>query len=68
MLTTGRDEQNLSVATTAESLVRAVNFSAKKRTSRLLPIAERKQLREFDEAFTRFRSSLRSFGKPLTCR
>ena len=48
MLPTNREEQNLNVATTAESLVRAVNFSAKKLDEPVyFQIAERKQLREF---------------------
>ncbi|MGB7157913.1 MAG: hypothetical protein WBD40_07590 [Tepidisphaeraceae bacterium] len=48
MLPTGREEQNLNVATTAQSLVRAVNFSAKKLDEPVyFQIAERKQLREF---------------------
>ncbi len=48
MLPTGREDQNLNVATTAESLVRAVNFSAKKLDEPVyFQIAERKQLREF---------------------
>ena len=49
MLPTNRDEQeSLNVATTAESLVRAVNFSAKKLDEPVhFQIAERTQLREF---------------------
>jgi hypothetical protein len=48
VLPTHRDERHLNVATDADNLVRAVNFS----TRRLLEpvyfvIAERKQLREF---------------------
>ncbi len=48
MLPTCREEQNLNVATTAEGLVRAVNFSAHKLDEPVyFQIAERKQLREF---------------------
>ena len=48
MLPTHREEQNLSVATTAQHLVRAVNFTAKKLDEPVyFQIAERRQLREF---------------------
>ena len=48
MLPTHREESNLNVATTAEGLVRAVNFSAKKLDEPVyFQIAERKQLRDF---------------------
>jgi len=48
MLPTCREDQNVNVATTAENLVRAVNFSAKKLDEPVyFQIAERKQLREF---------------------
>jgi hypothetical protein len=48
MLPIGRSEENLSAATSAESLVRAVNFSAKKLDEPVyFQIAERTQLREF---------------------
>ena len=43
-----RDEQNLNMATSAEDLVRAVNFSARKLDEPIyFLIAERDQLREF---------------------
>ena len=43
-----REEQNLSIATTAEGLVRAVNFSTRTIDEPVyFQIAERKQLREF---------------------
>lgn len=43
-----RDDQNVSVATTAEGLVRAVNFSTRTLDEPVLfQIAERQQLREF---------------------
>ena len=48
MLPMTRQRDNLSVATDAENLVRAVNFSAKKLDEPIyFQIAERKQLREF---------------------
>jgi Type II secretion system (T2SS), protein E, N-terminal domain len=48
VLPMNREEQNLNVATTAESLVRAVNFSTKTLDEPVyFQIAERKQLREF---------------------
>jgi len=48
MLPMTRTEENLSVATDADSLVRAVNFSAKKFDEPVFfQIAERTQLREF---------------------
>jgi hypothetical protein len=48
VLPMNRDEQNVNVATTAEGLVRAVNFSTKKLDEPVhFQIAERKQLREF---------------------
>ena len=48
LLPTHREESNLNVATTAEGLVRAVNFSAKKLDEPVyFQIAERAQLREF---------------------
>ena len=48
MLPLHRAEENVNVATSAESLVRAVNFSAKKLDEPVyFQIAERKQLREF---------------------
>jgi len=49
MLPLTRDEdQNINVATSAESLVRAVNFSAKKLDEPVyFQIAERQQLKEF---------------------
>ena len=48
MLPTNRDEQHLNVATSAEQLVRAVNFSSRKLDEPVyFQIAERKQLREF---------------------
>jgi hypothetical protein len=48
VLPMNREEQNLNVATTAEGLVRAVNFSTKKLDEPVyFQIAERKQLREF---------------------
>jgi len=43
-----RDEQHLNLATSAEQLVRAVNFSSRKLDEPVyFQIAERKQLREF---------------------
>src|SRR4051812_48545015 len=43
-----RSEENLNIATSAENLVRAVNFSSKKLDEPVFfQIAERKQLREF---------------------
>jgi hypothetical protein len=43
-----REQENLNIATSAENLVRAVNFSAKKLDEPVLfQIAERAQLREF---------------------
>ena len=48
VLPMNREDQNLNVATTAEGLVRAVNFSTKKLDEPVyFQIAERKQLREF---------------------
>ena len=48
MLPTRREEANLNVATTAEGLVRAVNFSAKTLDEPIyFQIAERTQLRDF---------------------
>jgi len=48
MLPMTRQRDNLNVATDAENLVRAVNFSAKKLDEPIyFQIAERKQLREF---------------------
>lgn len=48
MLPMYRSQENLSVATDADSLVRAVNFSAKKLDEPIFfQIAERAQLREF---------------------
>ena len=48
LLPTNRSGENLNLATDAESLVRAVNFSARKLDEPVfLQIAERKQLREF---------------------
>ena len=48
MLPMTRHRDNLNVATDAENLVRAVNFSAKKLDEPIyFQIAERKQLREF---------------------
>ena len=48
MLPMQRQRDNLNVATDAENLVRAVNFSAKKLDEPIyFQIAERKQLREF---------------------
>jgi hypothetical protein len=48
VLPMNREEQNLNVATTAQGLVRAVNFSTKKLDEPVyFQIAERKQLREF---------------------
>src|SRR4051794_13878541 len=48
MLPMTRQRENLNVATDAENLVRAVNFSAKKLDEPIyFQIAERKQLREF---------------------
>jgi hypothetical protein len=48
MLPTHRAEDNLNITTDAESLVRAVNFSAKKLDEPIyFQIAERRQLREF---------------------
>ena len=48
VLPVNREEQNLNLATTAEGLVRAVNFSTRKLDEPVyFQIAERKQLREF---------------------
>ena len=48
VLPMNRDEQNLNIATTAEGLVRAVNFSTRTVDEPVyFQIAERKQLREF---------------------
>ena len=48
MLPMGKDKDNINVATSAESLVRAVNFSAKKLDEPVyFQIAERQQLKEF---------------------
>lgn len=48
MLPMNRDEEHLNIATDKESLVRAVNFSAKKLDEPIyFQMAERKQLREF---------------------
>src|SRR3954463_2997242 len=48
VLPMNREEENLNIATSAEGLVRAVNFSAKKIDEPInFQIAERKQLREF---------------------
>lgn len=48
VLPMNREEQNLNLATTAEGLVRAVNFSTRKLDEPVyFQIAERKQLREF---------------------
>ena len=48
MLPMNRQEENLNIATDRESLVRAVNFSAKKLDEPIyFQMAERKQLREF---------------------
>jgi hypothetical protein len=48
MLPMGKDAENVNVATSAESLVRAVNFSAKKLDEPVyFQIAERQQLKEF---------------------
>jgi hypothetical protein len=48
MLPMNRQEQNLNVATTAQGLIRAVNFSTHKIDEPVyFQIAERKQLREF---------------------
>jgi hypothetical protein len=48
MLPMCRQEDNVNIATSAESLVRAVNFSAKKLDEPIyFQIAERKQLRDF---------------------
>jgi hypothetical protein len=48
MLPMSRAEENVHIATSAESLVRAVNFSAKKLDEPIyFQIAERKQLRDF---------------------
>ena len=48
MLPMNRGEENLNIATDAQSLVRAVNFSAKKLDEPIyFQLAERKQLREF---------------------
>ena len=48
MLPMTRQRENLNIATDAENLVRAVNFSAKKLDEPIyFQIAERKQLREF---------------------
>lgn len=48
MLPMNRAEENLNIATDKESLVRAVNFSAKKLDEPIyFQMAERKQLREF---------------------
>ena len=48
LLPMNRDEQHLNLATSAEQLVRAVNFSSRKLDEPVyFQIAERKQLREF---------------------
>ena len=48
LLPMNRDEQYLNIATSAEQLVRAVNFSSRKLDEPVyFQIAERKQLREF---------------------
>jgi hypothetical protein len=48
LLPMSRGEENINMATSAESLIRAVNFSAKKLDEPIyFQIAERKQLREF---------------------
>ena len=48
VLPMNRDEQNINIATTAEGLVRAVNFSTRTVDEPVyFQIAERKQLREF---------------------
>jgi hypothetical protein len=48
MLPMGRAEENLNIATDADSLIRAVNFSAKKLDEPIyFQLAERAQLREF---------------------
>jgi hypothetical protein len=48
MLPTNREDLSLNVATSAENLVRSVNFSTKKIDEPVnFLIAERKQLREF---------------------
>ena len=48
MLPMGKDAENVNIATSAESLVRAVNFSAKKLDEPVyFQIAERQQLKEF---------------------
>ena len=48
MLPMTRDAENLNIATDADSLIRAVNFSAKKLDEPIyFQIAERKQLRDF---------------------
>jgi hypothetical protein len=48
MLPMFRNDDNLNIATSAESLVRAVNFSAKKLDEPIyFQIAERQQLKEF---------------------
>jgi hypothetical protein len=48
MLPMGKDAENINIATSAESLVRAVNFSAKKLDEPVyFQIAERQQLKEF---------------------
>ena len=48
MLPMGKDDENINIATSAESLVRAVNFSAKKLDEPVyFQIAERQQLKEF---------------------
>ena len=48
MLPMHRSEENLNIATDAQSLVRAVNFSAKKLDEPIyFQLADRKQLREF---------------------
>jgi len=48
VLPTHRSDDNVNVATTAQSLVRAVNFSTRKLDEPVFfQIAERKQLREF---------------------
>ena len=48
MLPMGRTEENLNIATDTESLIRAVNFSAKKLDEPIyFQLAERTQLRDF---------------------
>ena len=68
MLPMIRGEENLNIATDAESLVRAVNFSAKKLDEPIyFQIAERKQLKDFlmkhypvPEHIAKFAESLKS--------